>query len=259
MSSVDAAKRIIESSGNSFHSRVARWLQENQWHVVISPYYMDQSQSKAREIDLIAERAVPIKDHFGRWEGDVVIRLFIECKFVTSHSVFWFAQKDKTAAQQLVCRTGNFRPDNMYTKEHHYIATCDSVAKVFATESRSQEQEPFYKALNQVLSAYVSMQNRPVASPTLRERDHGSRVYLNYPVVVCSDLSKLFQTDFFQSTEPSAISENFQLEVQYAYTGAAGNSRDDYFLIDFVGFDHLELFCGQIIRNGEVAAYLSER
>jgi hypothetical protein len=258
MSSVEIAKKIIEGSGNSFHSRVAQWLQENQWHVVISPYYMDQSQSKAREIDLIAERAVPIKDPFGRWEGDVVIRLYIECKFINSHSVFWFTEKDKRAAKQLVCRAGNFRPDNMYTEEHHYISTCDSVAKVFATESKSQEQEPFYKALNQVLNAYVSMQSRPATSPNLRESNHGSRIYLNFPVVICSDFSRLFRTDFFQITEPSAIAENFQLEVQYAYTDVAGNPRDDYFLIDFVGFDQLDAFCQKIIRNGEVAAYLSE-
>ena len=162
MSGDEVAKKIIEYSGNSFHSRVARWLMENEWHVRISPYYMDQSQSKAREIDLVAERIVPITDHFSRRVGDVVVRLYIECKFVASHSVFWFADKDKKAAEALVCRSGNFRMNNTHTTEHHYISTCEKVAKVFATESKSQEQEPFYKALNQVLNAYVSMLDRPI-------------------------------------------------------------------------------------------------
>lgn len=170
MSSEDTVKRIIESSGNSFHSRVARWLQENNWHVLISPYYMDQSQSKAREIDLIAEKSVQITDSIGRWQGYVVLRLYIECKFITSHSVFWFTAKDKKAAEQLVCRNGNFRKNHSDTQDHHYISSCETVAKVFSTESKSQEQEPFYKALNQVLSAYVSMQGRPTIIPELQEK-----------------------------------------------------------------------------------------
>ena len=257
MSPEEIAKKIIESSGNSFHSRVAQWLQENEWHVLISPYYMDQSQNKAREIDLIAERTVPIEGHFGRWQGSVVIRLYIECKFITSNSVFWFTEKDKKSAEQLVCRSGNFRTDNSYTNEHHYISTCESVAKVFATEAKSQEQEPFYKALNQVLNAYVSMLNRPPIIPALREHNHGSHVYLNFPIVVCSDFSKLFRTDFLKSTEPTVITDNFQLEVQYAYTDSSNNAKDDYFLIDFVAYDQLDSFCKKIIRNGAVSAYLS--
>jgi hypothetical protein len=258
MNSIEIAKKIIESSGNSFHSRVAQWLQENDWHVLISPYYMDQSQNKAREIDIIAERTVPITDHVGRLEGHVVIRLYIECKFITSHSVFWFTEKDKKAAEQLVCRTGNFRADNMYTKEHHYISTCETVAKVFATEAKSQEQEPFYKALNQVLNAFVSMESRETIIPSLRNYNHGIRVFLNYPVVVCSDFSKLFRTGFFQGTDPSVIEDNFQLEVQYAYTDASRNSRDDHFLIDVVTYEQLGDFCAKLIRNGEVSAFLSE-
>jgi hypothetical protein len=220
---------------------------------------MDQSQQKAREIDLIAEKAVPIKDHFGRREGDVVIRLYIECKFVTSHSVFWFTEKDKQAAERLVCRSGSFRSDNMYTKEHHYISSSEAVAKVFATEAKSQEQEPFYKALNQVLNAYVSMLGRQTILPALREHDHGSRITLSFPVVVCSDFSKLFRTDFFQSVDPSQISDNFQLEVEYAYTDSSASPREDHFLIDVVSFDQLNEFCDKVIRNGEVAAYLAEK
>ena len=259
MSSLEAAKKIIESSGNSFHSRVAKWLQEAEWHVLVSPYYMDQSQNKAREIDLIAERIVPIRDSDGRRVGDVVIRLYVECKFISSHSVFWFTQKDTHAAEKLVCRTGGFRMDNFYTKEHHYLSSCDTVAKVFATEYKSQEQEPFYKALNQVLSAYVSMQNRAPIVPALQESTRGPRVRLNYPVVVCSSFEKLFRTDFFDSTEPTQVTDNFQLEVQYAYTDQSNAARDDHFLIDFVEFTRLEDFCTKVIRNGEVSAYLSER
>lgn len=259
MTSIDAAKDIIAKSGNSFHARVARWFQENGWHVLVSPYYMDQSQNKAREIDLIAERSIPIPDYWNQQGGEVIVRLFVECKFITSHSVFWFTDKDMEAAHKLVCKKGGFRANNIYTRKHHYLSTCPTVAKVFATEkasAASPEQEPFYKALNQVLNAFVSMQGRSPISPT----PHSSRrVYLEFPVVVCSDFSKLFRTDFFQSTEPSAIDENFQLEVQYAYTDKSNAPKDDYFLIDFVTFHQLKQYCQKVISDSELAADLNAK
>jgi len=257
MSDEDIAKEIVESSGNSFHSRVAQWLRDNDWHILISPYYMDQSQNKAREIDLIAERVVPLQGRFGKRTGDVVLRLYIECKFIASYSVFWFTEKDKDAAKDLVCRGGGFRRDNIFTEDHHYISSCNTVAKVFSSKSKSEEQEPFYKALNQVLNAYVSMLSRPSIIPALRDGDRGRRIHLNFPVVICNDFSKLFRTNFFSSTEPEKISENFQLEVQYAYTDKSNASRDDYFLIDFVEYKQLDEFCKMIIRDGETSSRLS--
>ncbi|MCC8995692.1 MAG: hypothetical protein LM517_01235 [Nitrosomonas sp.] len=255
MNSIEIAKKIIESSGNSFHSQVAQWLKENGWHVLISPYYMDQSQNKAREIDLIAERSIPINGEFYPWIGDVVIRMYIECKYVSSHSVFWFTEKDKDSAVKLVCRSGGFRETNDFTFQHHYLSTSDAVAKLFATDTKSQEQDPFYKALNQVLNAFISMQTRP---PIISAHyDQSKRIRLDYPVVICSDFDILFRTDFLRDSGPEKISENFQLEVQYAYTDKSNNPRDDYFLIDFVEYDQLKEFCEKLIRNGEVSAFLS--
>ena len=219
---------------------------------------MDQSQQKAREIDLIAEKIWPMNDSFGRWRGDVLVRLFVECKFVPSHAVFWFTEKDVTAAEELVCRQGGFRRDNMYTKEHHYLSTCARVAKVFASESnRGQDFEPFYKALNQVLNAQVSMASQPPAHPTVRTRSGGALLVLNYPVVVCSAFDKLYATDFYDEIEPVKIPDNFQLEVQYAYIDRSGNQRDDHFLVDFVDFSKMPEFSKLIARDAEVAAYLA--
>ena len=255
MNSIETAKKIIESSGNSFHSQVAQWLKANEWRVLISPYYMDQSQNKAREIDLIAERNVPINGEFCQWIGDVVIRMYIECKYVSSHSVFWFTEKDKDSAVKLVCRSGGFRVDNDSTFQHHYLSTSDAVAKLFATDTKSQEQDPFYKALNQVLNAFVSMQSRPpIISAHYGQR---KRIRLDYPVVVCSNFDRFFRTDFLRISDPERISENFQLEVQYAYTDKSNNPRDDYFLIDFVEYGQLKEFCKKLIQNGEFSASLS--
>jgi hypothetical protein len=155
---------LISSSGNNFHAKVARWFTDNGWHVVVSPYYMDQSQSKAREIDLLAEKLWPVRDPLGHVKADIAVRLFIECKFVATDAVFWFADKDLDSALELVCKNGIFRPDNFYTRKHHYlIRKAPEWPSCFQpVMQRLPRNEPFYKALNQALNAMVSMRGQPV-------------------------------------------------------------------------------------------------
>ena len=89
---LEEAKKLASESGNNFHVKVAReMMQANDWKITVSPYYMDQTQSKAREIDLILERQVTSFNH------KVPVRLFIECKYIPppSCSVFWFAAKTR--------------------------------------------------------------------------------------------------------------------------------------------------------------------
>lgn len=249
---------LVQNSGNNFHAKVVRWLEDHGWHTTISPYYMDQTQSKAREIDLIAEKNWPITSGFGKFQGDVVVRLFIECKFVPAASVFWFTSKDRSEALKLVCESGNFRPDNSYTEKHHYLKN-EKVAKLFASNpNKTQEVEPFYKALNQSLNALVSMRYKPTQ---LREVQSSKEVVeiINFPVVVCSSFSNLWAVDFYAGTEPQQIHENFQLEVRYAYTDAKGRNGNEYFLLDFVEFSQLEAYVSALEIDAKASAYLSSK
>lgn len=130
MSTLAKANEIIASSGNSFHARVARWFTENRWLVQVSPYYMDQGLNKAREIDLVVEKIVgEITNWSGNFLGDIVARLYVECKYVPMTSVFWFAEKNIEKALNLVCESGPFRPNNKYTNNHHYLSGESRVAK----------------------------------------------------------------------------------------------------------------------------------
>lgn len=237
---------LVRNSGNNFHSKVARWLTDNDWHVIVSPYYMDQTQNKAREIDLIAEKLWPIYD-FGQKIGHIAVRLFIECKFVPSYSVFWFAEKDRDSAKQLVCSSGPFRPDNLYTDKHHYLSESLKVAKLFSSSvNRAMENDPFYRALNQVLNAMVSMTGRPFSIPELKNYRLGPKAIFEFPVVVCSSFDQIYSTDFYTESNPEKVDKNFQFEVRYAYIDKNNKQKDDYFLLDFVEFNQLENLIGSI-------------
>ena len=248
---------LINSSGNSFHAKVAQWFKSHGWDIAISPYYMDQSQDKAREIDLIAERRFPIYNSgdTDNCLGEILIRLYIECKFIPAHAVFWFSDKDKAAAERLVCSFGKFdRYDSKFYKEqHHYLAQSERVAKLFASENaKGQETEAIYKALNQVLNARVSMQDQVSSRRRIL-------LLMEYPVIVCSSFSRIFGLDFFGTGEPESaepVTENFQLEVQYAYYDRQGDPKNKYFLIDFVDFHKLDSFNKAVEKDGELAQKL---
>lgn len=249
---------LIQSSGNNFHAKVARWFVDNGWHVVVSPYYMDQTQNKAREIDLIVEKFWPIKDWYGHPAGNIAIRLFVECKFVASHSVFWFADKNRDSASELVCANGLFRPDNTSTNKHHYLSLSPRVAKLFASSNnKAAENEPFYKALNQVLNAMVSMRDQPVSISSSKSNGTYQKALIEFPVVVCSSFDKVFSVDFNSESEPQPVQDNFQLEVRYAYLDRHEKQRDDYFLLDFVSYDKLDTFAAAIDEDANTAAFFA--
>lgn len=252
-------QRLISESGNNFHAKVARWMLGDGWHVSVSPYYMDQTQNKAREIDLVAEKLWPVSDSWGgRPIGDVAIRLFIECKFIPSYSVFWFTDKDMEAAEALICSSGSFRPKNSYTRQHHYLAQSPRVAKLFAASvGRGTDNDPYYKALNQVLNAMISMRGGQVTVPALRKRGGAPMAVLEFPVVVCSSFQQIYGVDFLADSAPERVTDNFQLEIEYAYLDRGGSHRNEHLLLDFVEFDQLQSFVAAIAEDANVAAFFA--
>lgn len=260
MSIPSQVQELIESSGNTFHAKVARWFASDGWDTSVSPYYMDQSQQKARELDLIIEKVWPIRQTFREWAGEVAVRLFVECKFLPGYSVFWFADKDRATVEGMLCSSGKFRPNNTYTAKHHYLSAGNRVAKLFASaNARGQESEPFYKALNQSLNGLVSMRTQPPRAFSSNRRRGGLHVVLDFPVVVCSSFSQLYAADFAGSTDTTLVRDNFQLEVQYAYVEPSGQIRDELFLLDMVEYDQLSQFVKAVEEDAHVAGFFARR
>lgn len=252
-------KDLIESSGNTFHSKVARWFSENGWSIAISPYYMDQTQSKARELDLVVEKVWERRDGFHGWQGRTVVRLFIECKFLPGPSVFWFVDKNKVAIEKMLVKTGNFREKNLYTQKHHYLSG-DRIAKLFASaNAKGQEVEPFYKALNQALNALVSLRRHVPRAFSSDRQPGGFQVTLDFPIIVCNSFAQLYSADFSGQDETELVKENFHLEVEYAYIDPSGASRDELFLIDVVEYDQLAQLVSKLEEDANVAGFFAER
>ena len=197
------AKQLAETSGNRLLSRVLQTFHQGAWSTFVAPYYYDIATDKAREADLIAERFVRIThpNIVGAQPlTSIRVRLFIECKRIAEGVVFWLAQKDLYRARSWISNTG-FRLAHANANQHHYLRA-NTVAKVFAsqrTNPQRDDNEAFFRAINQCLSGYLNNRGRESMLP----KGVGEQVIaFDYPVIVCSDFSKFYRTELMNPADP---------------------------------------------------------
>lgn len=242
MADVDEVSSIINASGNSFHCKVNNYLREKGWHTLVSPYYMDSSSNKPREIDLIAEKSWFYDERgFGGEYGNINIKLFIECKYIPQTNVFWFSDKDMVSTKQWL--TTNTPLNGANARDHHYLATNRKVAKLFASKNMPNvENEVIYKALNQSLNAMVYLRHRE----SIIYPSNNILATVELPVILCNSFENFHRVDMEDQSSPEPIQDNFQLEVNYAYLDKNKNNRNEFFLIDVVDFNKIDDFFTQI-------------
>jgi hypothetical protein len=254
---IENAKKIVNKSGNSFHSKVLMYLQAKGWTVLVSPYYNDNMSGKPREIDLIAEKAFEIRQRFDEFFGHVNVQLFVECKYIPKDTgtVFWFHEKDTEKAKDLVNNTSPCQGDHDHTKNHHYLSE-DRVAKLFADgKSKSTENEVFYKALNQSLNGLIYYRGRGSIIKLRTNQRSYTKGILSYPVIVCSSFDRFYAVNIDSDEDPVRIESPFQFEVNYAYISQKGLNVEEFFLIDVVDFNGLDGFLELIGKDVDIARY----
>jgi len=247
MNQMDEVNSIINASGNSFHCKATKYFREKGWSTLVSPYYMDNSSNKPREIDLIAEKSWLYDDrHTGKY-GTINIKLFIECKYIPQTNVFWFSDKDMLSTKNWLTSNTPFPERNVITDKHHYLATNHKVAKLFASKNMpNMENEVIYKALNQSLNAMVYLRCRESIIPLKPHRDIDILATVELPVILCNSFENFHRVEMENPSSPVAILENFQLEVNYAYLDKNKKNQNEFFLIDIVDFNKLDRFLAEI-------------
>ncbi len=242
----DKIKGLIEKGGNNFHYQVVKFLRAKEWFVSISPYYNDIIGNKAREIDIVADKQFDVRGriHYGL-KGALLLRLFIECKYIKDETVFWFDIKDKERAMKKICKDTPLKPpsENSLINSHHYLKD-NTVAKLFT----SSVNEPIYKGLTQSLNAmvyygsdYPIIPEEKLMSTTL--------IKLKYPLIICSDFKNFFKVDSNDKRGYSEIFDNFQLEVNYAYRDIRETPINEYFIIDIINFQKFDKFLEELEKT----------
>lgn len=256
LKTIKEVNSIIDGSGNSFHCKVANYFQQNGWHTLISPYYLDGSSNKSREIDLIVEKSWDISDkNYGTY-GTINIKLFIECKYIPQTNVFWFSDKDKMSTKEWLITNTPLKENNMYTEQHHYLASNPKVAKLFASKNKPNvENEVIYKALNQSLNSMVYLRHRKSIIPEKQNRKNKILHTIEMPVILCNSFENFYRVEMTDSNDSQPICDNFQLEVNYAYIDQDKKNRNEFFLIDIIDFNNINDFLNQL--DSDIDAIIS--
>jgi hypothetical protein len=251
MDDIEVAKSIIKKSGNRFHCKAINYFSEKGWSAQISPYYLDNSTGKAREIDLVVEKLWIYDDPIKKRYETINIKLFVECKYIPHANVFWFDSKDFSSARDWVITNTPHTLGNEYVEKHHFMES-NKVAKLFSTENKKDlEYEVIYKALNQSLNAMVNLRNMGTIIPDheYKGRDHVCTIEI--PVILCNSFDKFYGLDIHDPAEVELIRDNFQLEVNYAYIDNQKSNRNEYFLIDIVSFDTIDAYLNTLQEDIE--------
>src|ERR1700733_7192733 len=237
-----AAEKLATESGNSFHCKIANHFRAAGWTVLLSPYYLDLSTDRAREIDLIVEKSFPLRRLFRGPTQSLRLRLFIECKYIAQGVVFWFDRMDAARARHWIETNTVFTTTNTFFQHHHYLNLGSDVAKLFASQKhKGDENDPMFRALNQCLHGFIHNEPREMLIPSADDEEIRQ---LSYPVIVCSDFGKFFRThvEDDDAVAPVRLKDNFALEVNYAFVGPSGSPERRYFLIDVVEASQLDTF-----------------
>ncbi len=259
MTLVEDAQRIASESGNTFHFKVASHIRSKQWKVMLSPYYLDSATDKARELDLFCEREILA---IGRRTGTsraLRIQLYIECKYINKATVFWFDRHDHFGYNSWLATHVRFMMTHPSELNHHYVMTMDSsvanVAKLFASQrGQNDENDPIYKAVSQSLGGLIHF--RDVASPFQFSNTNVPTTTLRYPVIIHSGGSHFFRTGANANGTVEPLDDNFLLEVNYAYVGHNDTRALEYFLIDVVDFNKLDVFLDMLDQEATHALQL---
>jgi hypothetical protein len=237
----------MREDSNDFHYQVADYLEAKGWNVERSPYYVDVIKQKSREIDIIAQKSTNVLNHRYRKKANLLIRLFIECKWILpSISIHLnFVPKDKILAEALardndILRGKDWPPLEDTSKEpprvHHYLQE-NEVVKGWSCSGN----DIFYEAWEQVLLAFLYYKHH---LPKGRFLPIGSEYTpvsytIDYQIVVVNSFNTFFRRDAITKTSTSSpISNNFLLLVNYSYQISSGdNLRNETmknFFIDIV-------------------------
>lgn len=246
-------KDSLQKSGHSLHADVVSKLRGLSWRVLVGPHYSDNFTDKPREIDIIAEKDFFVDEDYEGRLGTITVRLFIECKYITSNTVLWLDAKDKIKAGGLVENQGLDNPNQQSRSwEHHYF-TDEPVVKLtsFVGSAKSDDKEVINQAINQSLNALIYYKNKYEIVPrqNANTRTGNISTTVEYPIIVTRSYDKLFSTDLGNIDNIKTIDKPFQIEVNYAFLDEERKRRNEYFLIDVVKLDDLVSFLGEKIEN----------
>jgi hypothetical protein len=194
---------------------------------------------KQRESDIISKKSYTVTTAFRNGPVEnLLIRLFVQCKFVEPQVELYFVSKNLSAANELAKDNNVLRGSEDFSLRntsvvppqiHHYVEE-NEVAK-----SWKCRPDIIHDACQQALHSFLYFNHHLYEDPYT----------VDFPVIVVNSFDRFFRRDWKTKTL-MPITENFQIAVDYAYPEFPSLNEKSivkrYFLIDVVSFDRIDDF-----------------
>ncbi len=244
--SKDSFAQAFLKSGSSLQYRVASILKKNGWEVKLEQAYMDDTESKVRQCDIIATRLIH--------GGDVKVELIIECKYVKDGHIVFLRDDAEDYSSKKDERSESIQAVSSYFKEHfdkrardshHYFGPiCLSYACLVRDKDGrfKVDDDTVFKAIGQVIKPMI---------------DRAKGTYENtvtYPIIVIGN-SEIYECAIGALPDLASSSEEipFQFEskenicLEYSYVLGLGQ-KTSTFVIDILKGDSFEEYLLQVIE-----------
>ncbi len=244
MNPLDKAMEIIAKSGHDLNFKVKDFLQSKGWEIEMSPHYVDVVTGKTREFDIIAKKEFKVYAFSHNPVGSILIKLFIECKYIKDTTVAWFTPKDFGKVKKIAMDNHLLRhkedillgtPNQSTDKLHHYLASNEAVTLV----DKAGQYDPIGEAKYGTLHALIYFSEN---------FNNGSHV-INFPLIVIDSYRNLFRREGDDDPNPTPITDSFQLEVDYSYPQQNNQTTRKDFLVDVTSYGDLGKYVDYLEAN----------
>lgn len=250
---LEKIRKDIQKSGFPLEIEVTSILTKDGWGVVVHDYYIDEEESKPREMDVSAYKRFEASKDKRTSNYDVLrVSLVVECKKSDKPWVFYMTKKGgefdfpthlvKVLGKPSISHNRSF--SEMWMKRTHYFLPTDQEKAVIPYEpfkGRNDRQLIFESTMQVVkATAYRMKEGRRQVESELRKT-----LYLMYPIIV-------FDGNLFAYTSAQELKASEYLQYLANYRFADRNMADlvgNMFLIDVVRKDYLPAYLGMLKKE----------
>lgn len=242
---IENIKEDIEKSGLPLEIDVNGVLKKRGWNVSNQRYYLDQTEKKARYIDIFATKLVEIKSPK---LDKLNITLVIECKrSLDKPWVFYTVPKGEmhqpTLGQVFLIKF-NSQPKLPYPEyklfwhSHYFLRDISKIA-IRSYVAFTGGKNGINRAINQSLKALTYHRNEVnrLLPKISRSLDRYSIIMIYYPVVVLD--GEMYECEKSNNDLKLSKAEYEQYQVHY---GISESSREETYLVDIVKKDFLHKY-----------------
>lgn len=234
---IKSIEEIIESSWHNFSEKVDVFFRKSKPSRIVDSgsYYVDFSDNKNREMDLVATFYRDVPKSWWQWHDNfdhyrIAVRLFIECKYLNKNIVFRDANIDQEEiiqnwiANNTIYRSLRGYQEGLGLKNHYSFDK-----KFFSKHDQAENNDLIYKSLTQSLHSLIYYKNN-------KKFVDQAQYILDYPVVLTQSFDTFFDDKW------KNIDNNFVYYMKNYNHSQWTNS----FLVDFVSFDSLNSYLEEI-------------